>query len=149
MGAMRCAAFEDQITDAWSEALAFGLRITRAEVRRKIIQAAIDDHGYCVLQDDLTGEIFDAASGEPRPTWPEDFASAPGAAPGRARRAGNTLILGLPVRSVPSSSLSDRAGGSTRRMRRVALLVLDLAVAADVITVTVLVAWCTLRALTA
>ena len=31
---MRNNAFEGTITDAWSEALAFGMRITRAQIRQ-------------------------------------------------------------------------------------------------------------------
>ena len=42
-----------------------------------VIEASIGAHGYCVLEDDLTGAIFDAATGLPRPTWPEDLRPPP------------------------------------------------------------------------
>jgi hypothetical protein len=75
---MRNAEFEDCVRDAWSQAIALGMRgITRADVRRKMIDAAISAHGYCVLLDDVSGAIFDATTGEPRPTWPEDLHPAP------------------------------------------------------------------------
>ena len=75
---MRCNKFEDQVTEAWSQLIALGARgVTRSDVRRKIIEAAIEHHGYCVLMDDVTDEIFDALSGEPRPTWPEDLHPPP------------------------------------------------------------------------
>jgi hypothetical protein len=51
--------------------------ITRADVRRKMIDATISARGYCVLHDGVTGEIFDAATGQWRPTWPEDLHSPP------------------------------------------------------------------------
>ena len=66
------------MTDAWSALIAMGARgVTRSDVRRKVIQAAIEHRGYCVLMDDATGEIFDATTGEPRPTWPGDLHPPP------------------------------------------------------------------------
>ena len=75
---MRNGEFEDVVTDAWSTLIAMGARgVTRSDIHRKIIEAAIDHHGYCVLMDDVSGEIFDAATGEPRPTWPADLHPPP------------------------------------------------------------------------